>query len=144
MPRARVPQPRRIVRTPGEDAALVPDELRTVNRSLVLQRRAQRLARPRIPESRRVVEAPGKDAALVPAELRAKNRALVRDHPEQPRRLYAAHVQQQCLLELRRQPDRLGRSVERSQPFAALLREAALVPVVAGLLFLAFPLGLHR
>ena len=73
--RARIPQLRRFVLTPGEDAALVAAEFRTKNRGRASHRRLERLARACIPQPRRVVRTPGEDAAPVPAGLRAKNHA---------------------------------------------------------------------
>ena len=73
----RVPEPRRLVLTPGQNPALVPVEDRSRDRTLVLERRPERFAGDRFPEPRRLVVTPGQNPALVPVEDRSPDRILV-------------------------------------------------------------------
>jgi hypothetical protein len=71
-----IPQPRRIVPTPGEDEALIMAQQGSRNSTQMEQRRGDRTAIAHIPQEC-CIAAPGKDALIAAAELGADNPILM-------------------------------------------------------------------
>src|SRR5262249_22072573 len=79
-PRRGVPDPRRVVPTPGKDALAVGAERHAADLVRVSLKGSLLLPRLGVPDPRRVVPAPGEDALAVGAERHAAD--LVRVSPE--------------------------------------------------------------
>src|SRR5258706_576863 len=72
-----IPQPKRPILGPGEDAALILVEDRARDHAGMLHGGADLRTRGRIPQPKRLVIGPGEDAALILVEDRARDRVVM-------------------------------------------------------------------